>query len=305
MSENDPDREGSQSAPVDTTDEEARVERRPPKEVFGLLGNETRIAILYALAESPEETIPFSVLRDRVGTRDSGRFNYHLGKLAGHFVRKAEDGYELTVAGSGIVGALRAGRYTADVSIDPIELDDPCPRCEGTITVAYEDEHVQMRCVDCEDWGNRFIFPPGTVEQFDRAELPEAFDRWLWTTLDRTIEGFCPNCSGRLDAGLQPDEDRPQGMTVTFECARCGVVAETNPSALLTPHPLTVSFYHDHGIDLRSTPTWELYLRTDRTVERLDSDPIRIRTTVTLDDERLVATIDESATITSIERRSG
>lgn len=282
-----------------------RVERRSPKEVFGLLGDETRIAILYALAESQEETVPFSVLRDRVGTRDSGQFNYHLGKLAGHFVRKTEDGYELTVAGSGIVGAIRAGRYTAAVSIDPIELDDSCPRCGGTITAAYEDEHVQMRCVACEEWGNRFIFPPGTVEQLDREELPAAFDRWLWTTLDRTIEGFCPNCSGRLDASLQPDEDRQQGVAATFDCARCGIVAETNPSALLTSHPMAVSFYHDHGIDVRSTSTWELYVQIDRTVERLASDPLRIRVEITVDDERLLATVDESAAVTSIERRSG
>ena len=283
---------------------EARVERRSPKEVFSLLGDETRIAILYALDETPGEAVSFSELRERVGTPDSGQFNYHLGKLADHFVRKTEDGYELTVAGTDVVGALRAGRYTADVSIDPIELDDPCPRCGGTMTAAYEDEHVQIRCVDCEDWGNRFIFPPGTVEQFDRAELPAAFDRWMWTILDQTMEGFCPNCSGRLDADIKPDEDRPQGMAVTFDCARCGVVAETNPTALLTPHPVVVSFYHDHGIDVRSTPTWELYLRIDRTVERLQSDPLRIRVEIDIDDERLVAIVDETASITSVERES-
>ncbi len=298
---------GPEKSPNPPGDEQqnGRVERRPPKDVFGLLGNETRIAILYALAESPEETVPFSVLRDRVGTRDSGRFNYHLGKLAGHFVRKTEDGYELTVAGSGIVGALRAGRYTADVSIEPIELDDPCPRCEGTITAAYEDEHVRMECADCGEWGSRFTFPPGTIEQFDRDVLPETFDRWLKTTVERTVAGFCSNCSGRLDGYLQADPDRIEGVAAGFECERCGVVAEMYPSALLLTHPAVIAFYRDHGIDVRSTPSWEIDRRSDRSIDRLNADPLRIRVEITIDDEAIVATIDETASITSIERRSG
>ncbi|MFB6228722.1 MAG: ArsR/SmtB family transcription factor [Halobacteriales archaeon] len=284
--------------------EDARIERRPPKEVFGLLGNETRIEILYALDESPGEPVSFSELHEEVGTRDSGQFNYHLGKLADHFVRKTEDGYELTVAGTGVVGALRAGRYTADVSIDPIELDDPCPRCGGTIRIAYEEEYVQTRCVDCDDWGSQFTVPPGTIEQFDREELPEAFDRWLGTTVERTVSGFCPNCSGRLEGALEPDSDRVQGAAADFDCDQCGVVAKINPVALLYFHPAAVSFYYDHGIDVRSTPSWELDRRSDQSIERLESDPFRIRVEIDIDDERLVATIDETATITSVERES-
>jgi DNA-binding transcriptional ArsR family regulator len=284
--------------------DETRVERRSPEEAFGLLGNETRVAILYALAESPEDPVTFSELREQVGTRDSGQFNYHLGKLADHFVRKVEDGYELTVAGTGVVGALRAGRYTADVAIDPIELSDPCPRCGGRIRVSYEDEYVRMTCTECEDWGNRFTFPPGTVEQFDREELPEAFDRWLGTTVERTVSGFCPNCSGRVDGTLESAPDRVQGVAATFDCDRCGVVAKMNPVALLYFHPAVVSFYHDHGIDVLSSPSWRIDRGSDQTVEQLETDPLRVRVEIIIDDERLVATVDETASVASVERRS-
>jgi DNA-binding transcriptional ArsR family regulator len=305
MGEDDPDHGRAESDPDDQTTGEARVERRPPKEVFSLLGNETRIAILYTLDESSGEPVSFSELRERVGTRDSGQFNYHLGKLADHFVRKTDDGYELTVAGTGIVGALRAGRYTADVSIDPIELDDPCPRCGGTIRVTYEDEYVRMEYADCDDWGNQFTVPPGTIEQFDREELPEAFDRWLGTTVERTIAGFCPNCSGRLEGILESDPDRVHGVAATFDCDRCGVVAKTSPASILYFHPAAVSFYHDHGIDVLFSPSWKIDRGSDRTVEQLETDPVRVRVEITIDDERLVATIDETASVVSVERRSG
>jgi hypothetical protein len=42
-----------------------------------------------------ENAVSFSELRDRVGTRDSGQFNYHLDQLTGHFIRATDSGYEL------------------------------------------------------------------------------------------------------------------------------------------------------------------------------------------------------------------
>jgi DNA-binding transcriptional ArsR family regulator len=115
MGEHTHDTGDSRTPAADGQSGDPRVERRS-KQVFSLLGTETRIGILYALAESPEESVPFAVLCDRVGTRDSGQFNSHPGPRVCHVVRRTEDGYELTVAGSGIVGALRAGRYTASIT---------------------------------------------------------------------------------------------------------------------------------------------------------------------------------------------
>ena len=236
---------------------------------------------------------------------------YQSGERGFFYVRLGESvverdvplcGFVKNPASKRIVGALRAGRYTADVSIDPIDLDDPCPRCGGAIRVTYEDEHVRMQCEDCEDWGNQFTFPPGTIEQFDREALPEAFDRWLGTTIERTVAGFCPNCSGRLEGRLRRDDDRFQNVAATYGCDRCGDVAHMNPAALLFAHPAAVAFYHDHGIDVRSTPTWVIDRESDQTVEFVDDDPPRVRVGVTIDGERLVAMIDEEASVESVER---
>jgi DNA-binding transcriptional ArsR family regulator len=81
-------------------------------EIFGLVADPTRLEILKALWEERtaheghgQEPVDFSTLREAVGVRDSGRFNYHLDSLVPEFVSQEDDGYTLTFAGSNIVGA--------------------------------------------------------------------------------------------------------------------------------------------------------------------------------------------------------
>lgn len=83
-------------------------------DAFELLANETRLAILLALWEAYEPFgtgggLTFSELRDRVGMRDSGQFNYHLGKLEGEFVQSTDGGYKLRPAGEKITRAVIGG----------------------------------------------------------------------------------------------------------------------------------------------------------------------------------------------------
>jgi DNA-binding transcriptional ArsR family regulator len=63
-------------------------------DAFGTLADETRLAILRALALA-DGPVRFSDLRERVGVRDTGRFNYHLSQLRERFVEKRDDGYVL------------------------------------------------------------------------------------------------------------------------------------------------------------------------------------------------------------------
>lgn len=66
---------------------------------FDLLADETRLRIVRVLLAAEPQALRFSELRDRAGVRDTGRFNYHLGRLRGPFVEKREDGYVLTPVG--------------------------------------------------------------------------------------------------------------------------------------------------------------------------------------------------------------
>lgn len=83
-----------------------------PDDAFQLLGDEMRTAILRAVWESPEDAVSFSTIRERAGSPDSGKFNYHLNRLSGHFLSRGEDGYRLTQAGREVVRAVMAGVIT-------------------------------------------------------------------------------------------------------------------------------------------------------------------------------------------------
>jgi DNA-binding transcriptional ArsR family regulator len=278
------------------------VERQPPEQAFALLGNETRVGILQALAESPDDPVGFSELRERVGMRDSGQFNYHLGKLVGTFVKNGEEGYELSIAGQQVVGALAAGTYTADATLAPLELDDPCPSCgEGPLVVSFADEQVEMRCEACEEWLNQFSFPPGTLDQYTPEELPMAFDRWLRVQFNRIAAGFCSNCAGRLAGRLDPDADDPMGGRIFWDCERCGQQARASAATPVVYHPATAGFLYDHGRDVTSDPSWRLFGRGDVTVT-LDPDRERVHVSLTLAGDTLTAVVGSHGTVQSVER---
>ncbi|APW96600.1 transcriptional regulator [Halobiforma lacisalsi AJ5] len=107
-----------------------------PTDALEALGDETRLAILRTLAEA-DEPLPFSELRDRVGVRDSGRFNYHLSRLCEYFVRERTDGYELGHAGTRLIAtadaattdAAMAGAEGTDGTEPAAESNDGCPVC--------------------------------------------------------------------------------------------------------------------------------------------------------------------------------
>lgn len=108
------------------------VEQADPDEVFTALSDGNRVAILQALWDAEGNRASFSEIREAVGMRDSGRFNYHLDGLVGRLVRRTDEGYELTQSGVHHNGSFEAGAYTTAASLEPITLEDPCSTCGGT-----------------------------------------------------------------------------------------------------------------------------------------------------------------------------
>jgi hypothetical protein len=82
----------------------------PPDEAFAVLGNETRLAILLAL-EGADDPLAYSELKRAVGVYDSGRFNYHLDKLLGHFIDGTGNGYRLRDVGRRAAQAVVAETF--------------------------------------------------------------------------------------------------------------------------------------------------------------------------------------------------
>jgi len=282
------------------------VERASPEAAFALLGDETRVGILQALGETPEEPVPFGELQRRVGVRDSGGFNYHLGKLRGSFVRRTDRGYELTYAGRQVVGAIHAGTYTANATVEAVPVEGACPVCGAGLVAGYAEETARIHCTECEEWRNEFGFPPGSLDQFDRDELPCAFDRWMQHVFDGVLAGFCYSCAGRVEGRVVVDEAdervAEQPAHAEFECGRCGSTARTGGAMPALFHPGVRGFLYEHGYDVRTTPTWALGPASRPEVSLRSTDPPRLAVAFAVEGESVTAVVEADASVGSVER---
>lgn len=280
---------------------------RPPEAAFSLLANETRFDIISALWDARGDSLSFSELRAEVGVEDSGQFNYHLGELVDVFVHETDGGYELRYAGARVIGAVYSGAYTRETTVDPVPVDGNCYDCGGGLEASYRDERARIACGVCDVTITGYGVPPGLLEGYPREDLPYVFDRWIRIQATQFLAEFCPLCLGRMDTSLGAEridaDDHVDVPGITHECQRCGISSHSVVGVVALQHPAVVAFHHDHGIDLRDTPLWELEWLIDERNERVSTDPPQARVYIPLNDEELVLDIDENAAVTDAERR--
>lgn len=285
-----------------------------PEAAFAVLADETRVAILRTLWETEETPLSFSALRERVGVTDSGRFNYHLDKLVGGFVARTDEGYELTVAGRRVNGALHAGSFTADIAVEPISLEDPCQHCGGTYSLEYEDQAAIVHCDSC-DIQYHFVVPARTVQRASRAELPAIASQYLLATIRHTVRGFCTNCDGPTTPAITPVEaitasvdDVPESIIeagvpmVQYDCTLCGATVTVALELALLDHPAVVSFYHERGIDVRDRPVWTLPTVDGDSITVQSREPWRVTVTYRNSADTLALTVDDSLQVVDVDR---
>ncbi|WP_396611680.1 winged helix-turn-helix domain-containing protein [Haloferax sp. S1W] len=277
---------------------------------FSLLADETRLAILRTLADTSDTPLTFSQLRERVGIADSGRFNYHLGKLTGRFVEKTDEGYELRLAGGLVIGAILAGTYSRGDDVGPIPLDPPCPICDSAIEATYADERITVQCTECDKPLVDVGIPPGVFEGYDTEELPAVADRYTRTLIAQANAGFCITCRGQFEGRLvtdidgEYDDERFDSAQVKYDCKRCNDELFIEVGVIYLDHPAVVSFYYDHGIDLSQPHLWERSWREMPTVNIVSEDPVRAEVTFEADDETLTLRIDGELNVHDVERSS-
>lgn len=302
------------------------VEKSDPEDVFAVLSDDTRVAILQALWETADHQASFSELRQAVEMRDSGQFNYHLDKLVSRFVKKTDEGYTLTQAGKQINGAIERGSYTMEGTIDPIPLEQPCQTCGGRRIFDYEEEKVSVECNSCPVT-YQFVVPPGVFAGYERAALPEVANRYLQTMFNHITTGFCWFCDGHTKPTVGPisERDSIDGSSVEddaadeseevsgqspddlplvwYDCQRCGHTATSGLDFALLGHPAVAGFYYEHGIDVRDRLVWEFSeMRTDRMRIR-DRDPVRASVTYEVGDDALVVVVDRNFNVVEIENQ--
>jgi len=282
-------------------------------EAFGLVANETRFDIVAALWEATttgETPLSFSSLRERVGVRDSGQFNYHLDRLTPRFVRSVPDGYELTHAGKQLVGAAVSGTYTeTDVAVAPTPVGD-CPRCGSTLEAEYESGYMVVECTGCDVViTDGLAVPPVLVAGHEPEELPAVFARHLLTEVRRINGGFCPLCGGSMDQSLtrsgSPADDESGGTRpdVTCRCRACGNTTHMAVGTAVIDHSAVVAFLHDVGIDIRERPVWELDWLLDPHATVVGEDPVRVRVEIETDGAVLDLTLDGDLSVLEYDRR--
>jgi hypothetical protein len=286
------------------------------EDAFTALSDATRIEILRTLWDADDNEATFTELRETVGMRDSGQFNYHLDKLTGRFVRKTDEGYELTIAGQLVYGSILSGAYSGEEAIDPIPLEEPCPACGGNRTISYEDETITVECDSCELTSSTGV-PPGVFQSYDREEIPAVADRYFRTIVQQVENGFCWYCEGRVEPTVEPmadgiddSQEEDWGITdddqllpvVKYGCERCGIEVTVNLGNSMLTHPAVISFYYDHGINVEETSIWKFAAwSTDRTCI-VGRDPFRARVIYEVGDERLTIDVDDHLQVASIER---
>lgn len=276
-------------------------------EAFSVLANETRLAILQELwwADGP---LPFSDLRERVGAEDSGRFNYHLKKLTDHFVDRTDDGYELRTAAIRVLGAVFAGTYSGiEETVGPVPVDTDCYDCGGPVEALYEDGQVAVRCSECGTPYIDFPVPPGILEGRDRETLPIVFSQYVRSVVRHAATGFCPFCLGPMIPSLGSEGIEERGMVgAKYVCDRCDTQINAMVGAVVLDHPDVVRFYDDRGIDVRTTPLWEIDWLYDENASRYDDEePPTATVVVELDGDHLTLHVDEDLQVIETTAETG
>jgi len=314
-------------------DDSGSPDRLAPDEAFAVLGNETRLSILRGLAGA-DETLSFSDLYDRVDVDDTGQFNYHLGELTGHFVRKQGDGYVLARPGRRIVEAVLSGAVTEEPEMERTGVDRPCEHCGAPIEVRWNAGSVELYCTDCAGrWGEsrggsprggeadegylgRYPLPPAGLRDRD----PDAVLRtaWTWTTLEVMAcgSGICPRCSAPVDAepyvceahdpgdGICPNCERAHRVAVVYRCTNCIFSTGGGAALAVMGHPAMLGFLLDNGLDPVATPDTgrveAVHEEYEETV--LSTEPFEARFTFDIDGERLTLRVDDDLEVVEATR---
>lgn len=301
-----------------------------PDEAFAVLGNETRIQIIQALGEA-DGPRPFSELRDRVGVSDSGQFNYHLDQLVGHFVRRADDGYELRQPGRRVIEAILSGAVTGAPTIEAVPAEVPCVYCGSDTEVSFRQERLLWRCTECagtiaDESASTEAFgtlPTGTIDipylpaagVQDRSprEMLEASDTWSAAERLAMTNGVCPRCAGTVEDTLTVCDGHDEGDGVCEDCntrlgvtvrSRCTNCRHTKVGALdlqLLADPAFRAAFDRRGVDIIATPLEDLSALVIQDHEVLEADPFRARITYDVAGETVTLLVDDEFTVTEIE----
>lgn len=281
------------------------TERLSPAEAFEILGDDVRLAILRSLNDEADP-MSFSELRARTGVDDSGRFNYHLDRLRGHFIRKTDSGYELRFHGKRVIETVLSGTFTDTATVDPFPVEGSCYDCDGPLEGVYHDERVTVSCADCERRILAIAYPPSALQGRDPEKLMAAYRRWSVSRVTLAADGVCPACGGETERALfEPSEHLTFEVLPVFECAVCTNRSVTSFAFLALQRPVVASFYADHGVDVDEHPYWDVEPCVAGRYTSVESrDPVDVEVTFPAGEEVLRVRLDDDLAVVRTVRET-
>jgi hypothetical protein len=286
---------------MDLGDDQSPSGLAEPREAFALLGHEIRLDILFVLLEdwmaAYTEPKSYAELMAAVGMEDSGKFNYHLGKLRGVYVRQVEDGYVPTASATALYRAVLATRPTETVEHEQRLSDRECPACGDQPRLRYEGGFVTVECPACAEWdGFTYPFPQNGFEQHGPEQLLTAVHQRVRHEVGLARTGQCPDCAGSITVDPRVQAIDSEDHWVELDCEHCTFVIGVDLlSALLTDDRVAAAL---RAVDIDPTAyDWERPTG-DRTVE--SRDPLRLSVTVAGESGTVSVTVTETLAVEAV-----
>ncbi|NUE03836.1 helix-turn-helix transcriptional regulator [Halorubraceae archaeon YAN] len=288
---------------------EARTEAELlPAEVFGILGNDTRVAILRALLElgADEKPVRFTDLFNNVEMEDSANFSYHLRQLTGHFIKHGSAGYSFRYPGRKVVSAIFTGTLTERTQLGFFPASGYCYACDGNLHGWYVDDTLTIGCTECSTVQVSYPFPSGGLDDRSTDDLLQAFHHYVRHHYCLAADGVCPECTGAVESSLihRPESDALD-VAVEHLCQRCNYRLESAVGVTLLDHAGVLVFFANNGVDLNTAPFWHFdWCVSDRYTELVSADPVQVKLTLPCNGESIQVLVDADVSVVTVSTPS-
>ena len=218
------------------------------------------------------------------------------------------DGYALRPEGTTLTRTVRSMTFTGDATREPFGVGLDCYFCGTAVEAAYGNGICKIQCPDCEFLYDYNLTPPGVIGE-DDAETLCRVARYNRHVRLAFADGVCPYCASDVGVSFQdpadtgyPGRDR-RTILLHRACDHCGNMDNLTLGEFLLRDPELVAFCHEHGVDVLSTPIWELeFAATDRFVTVRSRDPWEFALEVRLDGDSLELVVDEELDVVERNR---
>jgi hypothetical protein len=284
------------------TDGEGRLAQ--PRDAFALLSHDLRLEILLALLSHWDavntEPQRYSELMRAVGMEDSGKFNYHLDKLRGVYLRKTEDGYVPTASATALYRAVLAHRPTETPDRTQLDPSVDCPHCGTGLTGLYEREFFSLRCDSCESVVGEFTYPlpkNGLAERTDGEVVEAVYDR-AREHIGLARRGQCPSCGGTTTRTVEASAVTETEPPVHIDCDTCTWTVRTGFMLPFLTDARVLAALNAVGVAVEECFPWEL---PDPTATVTDTEPAEVDLVVTTGEGEVTITTDSDLSVQKIQ----